>query len=164
MRAFGRDLFVGFSSRLQSQQESHSRLCCLVSIYTVYYIWSQNVRIKCDVWQWIRIQSSDWLLESQQTLFTPLFFKLSAQSATMSQFIDWKVLIEPQSGFFFLLWLKTKYLSLNSSVRKNKLRHKIFGYFVWLFLKTIFCHHESNESCFLNKHSEALTCAESFLT
>lgn len=58
----------GFSSRLQSQQESHSRLCCLVSVYTVYYIWSQNVRIKCDVWQWIRIQSSDWHLELQQTL------------------------------------------------------------------------------------------------
>lgn len=34
-----------FSSRLRSQQETQSQLCCLFSVYTVYYIWSQNVRI-----------------------------------------------------------------------------------------------------------------------
>lgn len=41
----------GFSSRPQSQQGPQSQHCCLFSIYTVYYLWSQNIRIKYDMWE-----------------------------------------------------------------------------------------------------------------
>ncbi len=40
-----------FSSRLRSQQETQSQHCCLFSFYTVYYIWSQNRRVKSDMWE-----------------------------------------------------------------------------------------------------------------